>query len=518
MGAVNEGPDPKDYWDCVQQNANHKASLERTCDDCTVTNADLPSFLADLESKGQLHRISAEVDPELEVAEIVSRVVGAGGPALIFDNVRGSQIPLAINVFGTTERMAAALGVSDLDEIGQRIRELLKPELPKGVGGVKDALGKVMQLRSAPPKVVKQSAVQSVVLRGDEVDLDLLPGIKQWPDDAGVFLNLGLTHTKHPETGDRNLGMYRLQKHSRNQIGLHWQIHKDSNAHHAVAERRGERLPVAIAFGCPPAVTYAASAPLPAEIDEYLFAGFLAGERIELVDCLTVPLQVAAGAQIVLEGWIEPGARMPEGPFGDHTGYYTPQEDFPVMTVDTMTMTTNPVYQSIVVGRPPQEDGPIGMATERIFLPLLQLTHAEIVDYHLPEYGAFHNCVIVSIDKKFPKHAMKVMSALWGAGLMSLTKLIVVVDKDVDVHNYAEVAWQVLGNVDYDHDVLHTTGPVDHLDHSSYQQFWGGKLGIDATAKRADEGYTREWPDAVEQDPRIVDLVNQRWASYGLAP
>jgi 4-hydroxy-3-polyprenylbenzoate decarboxylase len=209
---------------------------------------------------------------------------------------------------------------------------------------------------------------------------------------------------------------------------------------------------------------------------------------------------------------------MPEGPFGDHTGYYTPQEDFPVMTVDTMTMTTNPVYQSIVVGRPPQEDGPIGMATERIFLPLLQLTHAEIVDYHLPEYGAFHNCVIVSIDKKFPKHAMKVMSALWGAGLMSLTKLIIVVDKDVDVHNYAEVAWQVLGNVDYDHDVLHTTGPVDHLDHSSYQQFWGGKLGIDATAKRADEGYTREWPDAVEQDPRIVELVNQRWATYGLAP
>ena len=483
-----------------------------------MSATDLPDFLAALERSGELSRISVEVDPYLEVAEIVSRVSAQFGPALLFENVKGSKIPLAMNVFGTTARMARALGVSDLDEIGARIGELLAPELPKSVGGIKDALGKVMQLRSAPPKTVKQAAVHSVVLRGDDVDLNLLPGIHQWPGDAGVFLNLGLTHTKHPETGDRNLGLYRLQKHSRNQLGLHWQIHKDSNAHHAVAERLGERLPVAIAFGAPPVVTYAASAPLPAEIDEYLFAGFLAGERIELVDCLTVPLQVPAGAQIVLEGWIEPGARMPEGPFGDHTGYYTPQEDFPFMTVETMTMTTAPIFQSIVVGRPPQEDGPIGMATERIFLPLLQLTNPEIVDYHLPEYGVFHNCVIVSIDKQFPKHAMKVMNALWGVGLMSLTKLIVVVDKQVDVHNYAEVAWQVLGNVDYDHDVLHTTGPVDHLDHSAYQQFWGGKLGIDATAKRADEGYTRQWPDAVVHDDDVVARVSKRWASYGISP
>ncbi|HAM24221.1 MAG TPA: menaquinone biosynthesis decarboxylase [Actinobacteria bacterium] len=481
-----------------------------------MSDRDLPSFLADLERSGDLRRIAASVDPDREVAEIVSRVVASGGPALLFEAVNGSSIPLAINVFGTRERMARALGVHDLDQIGARIAELLVPELPQGVGGLKEALGKVLQLRSAPPKQVSRAAVQHTVLKGSDVNLDLLPGIRQWPDDAGVFLNLGLTHTKHPETGDRNLGMYRLQKHGRNTMGLHWQIHKDSNAHHAVAERLGQRLPVAIAFGCPPAVTYSASAPLPSEIDEYLFAGFLAGERIELVDCVSVPLQVPASAQIVLEGWIEPGARLPEGPFGDHTGYYTPQEPFPFMTVDTMTMTANPVFQSIVVGQPPQEDGPIGYATERIFLPLLRLTNPEIVDYHLPEVGVFHNCAIVSIDKQYPKQAMKVMNGLWGAGLMSLTKLILIVDKTVDVHNYAEVAWQVLGNVDYDRDVLHTTGPVDHLDHSSYQQFWGGKMGIDATAKRADEGYTRSWPEVVQQDEAVVQMVTRRWREYGI--
>jgi 4-hydroxy-3-polyprenylbenzoate decarboxylase len=355
-----------------------------------------------------------------------------------------------------------------------------------------------------------------VVLKGSDVDLERLPGLKTWPQDGGVFLNLGLTHTKHPETGARNLGMYRLQRHSRNQVGMHWQIHKDSNAHHAVAERRGERLPVAIAFGCPPAVTYAASAPLPPDIDEYLFAGFLAGQRVEMVDCLTVPLQVPANAQVVLEGWLEPGERMPEGPFGDHTGFYTPVEDFPVLTVDVMTMQKDPVYQSIVVGRPPQEDGPMGKATERIFLPLIQLTNPDIVDYDLPVEGVFHNCCIVSIDKRFPKHAQKVMSAIWGAGLLSLSKLVVVVDADCDVHDYSEVAWRAFGNVDYAHDLLLTSGPVDHLDHSAYSQFWGGKLGIDATRKLPTEGYARDWPEMLVQDPSVVERVTQRWKEYGL--
>jgi 4-hydroxy-3-polyprenylbenzoate decarboxylase len=479
--------------------------------------ADLQDFLVALERDGDLARIRVPVDPHLEVTGIVQRALHEHGPALLFENPTRGRLPLAINVFGTKRRMARALGVADLDEIGERIGELLRPELPRGIGGLRDALGKAAQLRSAPPRHVKAAPCQEIVYKDDEVDLSILPGIKAWPDDGGVFLNLGLTHTKHPRTGARNLGMYRLQLHDERTVGLHWQIHKDSTSHAALAERLGERLPVAIAFGCPPAVTYAASAPLPADIDEYLFAGFVARDRVELVDCLSVPLQVPATAQVVLEGWVEPGERLPEGPFGDHTGFYTPVEPFPYLRVQTMTMRSDAIYQSIIVGRPPQEDGPIGKATERIFLPLLRLTIPEIVDYDLPEAGVFHNCVIVSIDKRFPKHAQKVMNAIWGAGLMSLSKLIVVVDADCDVHDYAQVAWRAFGNVDYAHDVQHTVGPVDHLDHSSYEQFFGGKLGVDATRKLRTEGYGRGWPAECVLDDATRDLVDRRWASYGIS-
>jgi len=481
-----------------------------------VPYADLRDFLRDLERDRDLVRVGAPVDPYLEVTEIVTRVVRAGGPALLFEHPTSGDMPLAINVFGTERRMAKALGVARLDDVGAQIRDLLRPEIPVGFGGLREALGKLGTLRGVPPRKVKAAPCQDVVLRGADVDLFRLPGIQAWPDDGGAFLNLGLTHTKHPETGARNLGMYRLQRHDRNTVGMHWQIHKDSNAHHAVAERRGERLPVAIAFGCPPTVTYAASAPLPAEIDEYLFAGFLNGQRIDLVDCLTVPLQVPAAAQVVLEGWLEPGHRLPEGPFGDHTGFYTPVEPFPALTVEVMTMQREPVFQSIVVGRPPQEDGPMGKATERIFLPLIQLTTPDIVDYDLPVEGVFHNCCIVSIDKRYPKHAQKVMSAIWGAGLLSLSKLIVVVDADCDVHDYSEVAWRAFGNVDYAHDLLTTVGPVDHLDHAAYSQFWGGKVGVDATRKLPTEGYTRGWPQMLVQDADVVRRVDARWKEYGL--
>ena len=480
--------------------------------------SDLQEFLTALDRDGDLARVSAAVDPHLEVTAIVQRVVRDGGPALLFENPTRGRMPLAINVFGTPRRMARALGVNELDEIGLRIGELLKPELPRGVGGLKDALGKLGQLRAAPPRRVRDAPCHEVVLRGAEVDLDALPGVLAWPEDGGVFLNLGLTHTKHPSTGARNLGMYRLQQQDSRTVSLHWQIHKDSTSHAAVAEHRGERMPVAIAFGCPPAVTYAASAPLPAEIDEYLFAGFLQHERVDMVDCVSVPLQVPAAAQVVLEGWVEPGSRLPEGPFGDHTGFYTPIEPFPFVRVETMTMRQRPIYQSIIVGRPPQEDGPIGKATERIFLPLIKMTVPEIVDYDLPEAGVFHNCVIVSIEKRFPKHAQKVMNAVWGAGLLSLSKLIVVVDADCDVHDYAEVAWRALGNVDYAHDALHTVGPVDHLDHASYEQFYGGKLGLDATRKLASEGYRREggWPSECLLDEGTLATVERRWREYGI--
>src|SRR3954454_24216055 len=485
----------------------------------SVGFTDLQDFVAALERDGDLARVRVPVDPHLEVTGIVQRVVQDRGPALLFERPTRGQMPLLMNAFGTPRRMARALGVHDLDEIGARIGDLLKPELPRGMGGLKDALGKVGQLRAVPPRHVKAAPCQEIVLRGDEIDLEaLLPGVKSWPDDGGVFLNLGLTHTKHPETGARNLGMYRLQLQDPRTVSLHWQIPKASASHAAIAERRGERLPVAIAFGCPPAVTYAASAPLPGDIDEYLFAGFLQRDRVDLVDCLSVPLQVPAAAQIVVEGWVEPGARLPEGPFGTPPGFYPPVEPFPYVRVDTLTMRTDAIYQSIVVGRPPQEDGPIGKATERIFLPLIRLTVPEIVDYDLPEAGVFHNCVIVSIEKRFPKHAQKVMNAVWGAGLLSLSKLVIVVDADCDVHDYGEVAWRAFGNVDYAHDALHSVGPVDHLDHAAYEQFYGGKLGIDATRKLPTEGYQREcgWPTECVLDGPTLSLVERRWKEYGI--
>src|SRR3954468_13231684 len=477
---------------------------------------DLQSFLAALEKAGELRRVTVPADPTLEISEVVTRTVRAGGPALLFERPTRGEMPVAINLFATEKRMALALGVDSLDEIGDRIGALIKPELPVGWAGIREGIGKAMQLKSLPPKKVKTAPCQEVVLKGDEVDLGLLPGLQVWPGDGGVFHNFGLTHTKHPETGKRNLGLYRLQQHSKNTLGMHWQIHKDSTAHHAVAERRGDGLPVAVAIGCDPVCSYAASAPLPSDIDEYLFAGFLRGERVEMVDCLTVPLQVPAHAQIVLEGYVEPGERQAEGPFGDHTGFYTPVEQFPVLHVECMTTRHDPVYHSIITSKPPQEDGPIGKATERIFLPLIRMLVPDIVDYDLPAVGGFHNCLIVSIHKRYPKHAQKVMNAVWGAHLLSLTKLIVVVDDDCDVHDYREVAWRAFGNVDYAHDLLLPSGPVDHLDHASYQQFWGGKAGVDATRKLPSEGYGRGWPDAAAMSPEIVAEVTKRWKEYGL--
>jgi 4-hydroxy-3-polyprenylbenzoate decarboxylase len=477
---------------------------------------DLREFLVALENAGELRRVTTSVDPTLEVSEIVNRIVKERGPALLFETPTRGDMPIAINLFGTERRMEMALGVEDVDEIGARLGELVRPELVPGWAGIRDGLSKLMQLKSVPPKRTKHAPCQERVYRQADVDLGMLPGLQTWPDDGGVFHNFGLTHTKHPVTGKRNLGLYRLQQHSRNTLGMHWQIHKDSTAHHAVAERRNERLPVAVAIGCDPVVSYAATAPLPGDIDEYMFAGFLRGRRVEMVDCLTVPLRVPATAQIVLEGYVEPGERHAEGPFGDHTGFYTPVEQFPVLHIECMTTQREPIYHSIITSKPPQEDGPIGHATERIFRPLIKLLIPDIVDLAMPEPGVFHNCLIVSIDKRYPKHAQKVMNAIWGAHLLSLTKLIVVVDDDCDPHDYHEVAFRAFGNVDYTHDLVVTAGPVDHLDHASYQQFWGGKAGIDATRKTPAEGYHRGWPAEAVMSPDVVAKVSARWSEYGL--
>lgn len=479
---------------------------------------DLRSLLRALEREGDLKRIKAEVDPYLEVGEIVDRVQKSQGPALLFENVKGSAMPLAMNVFGTDRRLLKALGLKSYGEISEKIGGLLRPELPHGFVGVREAFGKLGAMTHVPPKKVKEAPVHEVVLHGDDVDLDQLPALFTWPKDGGSFFNLGLTHTKDPESGIRNLGLYRLQRHDKRTIGMHWQIHKDSRNHYQVAARRGERLPVAIAFGCPPAVTYASTAPLPGDIDEYLFAGFIAGRRIEMVDCKTVPLQVAGAGGGRDRGLAGARRDAPGGPLRRPHRVLHPQEPFPALTIDCVTMRKRPLLQSIVVGRPPTEDGPLGRATERFFLPLLKIIVPDIVDYHLPEAGGFHNCAIVSIDKKYPKHAQKVMHAVWGAHMMSLTKLIVVVDADCDVHDLHEVAWRALGNTDYARDLSVVEGPVDHLDHASYQQFWGGKAGIDATKKWPEEGYTRDggWPDMVLSDPETAAKVDRRWKEYGL--
>jgi 4-hydroxy-3-polyprenylbenzoate decarboxylase len=352
--------------------------------------------------------------------------------------------------------------------------------------------------------------VHDVVLTGDDVDLSVLPVQTCWPGDAAPFITLPAVITRDPRNGTRNVGMYRMQVLDRNSTAMHWQIHKDGRMDYLATDGR---LEVAVALGLDPATTYTASAPLPKHIDELMLAGFLRGESVALVHAKTVDLEVPANAEIVLEGYVEQGDLTEEGPFGDHTGYYTPPEPFPVFHVTAMTMRRDAIYPSIVVGKPPAEDAWLGKATERIFLPAVRMSVPEIVDYDLPVAGAFHNCCIVSVRKAYPGHAKKVMHAIWGLGMLSLTKCVVVVDEWVDVHDYEQVFFRVCANVDPKRDVLISEGPLDHLDHAPTMQFHGGKLGIDATHKGPDEG-ARPWPEEIEMTPEIRALVDARWEEY----
>jgi 4-hydroxy-3-polyprenylbenzoate decarboxylase len=471
---------------------------------------DLRDWIALLEREGELVRVSAEVDPKLEVTEIVDRTVRAGGPALLFENPKGAQHPLLINQFGTERRMCLAFGVESLDEIGAKLGDILEMQPPEGLAAKVRGLKTLKSIADSRPRTVKRGASQEVVLRGDEVDLGRLPVQTCWPGDAGPFITLPAVITRDPRTGQRNVGMYRMQVLGPRSTAMHWQIHKDGRADYLFTEGRME---VAVALGLDPISAYSASAPLPKHIDEFMMAGFLRGEPLELVKGVTVDLEVPADAEIVLEGYIDKGELADEGPFGDHTGYYTAAEPFPVFHVTAMTMRRDAVYPSIVVGKPPQEDAWLGKATERIFLPAVKMTVPEIVDYDLPVAGAFHNLCIVSIKKAFPGHAKKVMHAIWGLGMLSLTKGIVVVDEHVDVHDYGQVMFYVGANVDPKRDVVITEGPLDHLDHAPTLQFIGGKIGIDATAKGPLEG-TREWPPEIEMSDEVRDLVDRRWAEY----
>ena len=474
---------------------------------------DLREWIALLEREGELRRISAEADPDLEITEITDRVVKSGGPALLFENPKGSAHTLLINQFGTERRMCLALGAERLDDAAAKLGDVLDMQPPQGIVEKVKGLLKLKSVADSLPKVVSKGPCQEIVLQGDDVDLAALPIQRCWPGDPAPFITLPAVITKDPKSGVRNVGMYRMQVIDGRSTFMHWQMHKDGRPDFLAAE--DGTIPVAVAIGLDPVTAYAASAPLPHHLDELMLAGFLRGEPVELVRCKTIDLEVPANAEIVLEGTVSRDDVGVEGPFGDHTGYYSHAEEFPIFRISAMTMRRDAIYASIVVGKPPAEDAWLGKATERIFLPAVRMTLPEIVDYDLPVAGAFHNCVIVSIRKAFPGHAQKVMHALWGLGMLSLSKSIVVVDEHVDVHDYADVFFRVSANVDPKRDILITEGPLDHLDHAPGRQFYGGKVGIDATHKLPEED-ARPWPEEIVMSDEIRELVSRRWVEYGL--
>jgi len=475
---------------------------------------DLRNFIEVLKKKGLLKLITAEVDPVLEIAEINDRVVKTGGSALFFEKPKNSKFPCVVNLFGSYERMKLALEVDSLDEIGLRMLELLEPDIPTNLIEKLKTLPKLKRLADFLPKYVNSGPCKEVIFR-ENLSLNVFPILKTWPDDGGRFITLPMVFTKDPETGSRNCGMYRMHVYDERTTGMHWHIHKDGAKHYRNAEKLGKRLEVAVAIGSDPAVMYSATAPLPEGVDEMLFAGFLRKSSVELVKCETIDLEVPANSEIVLEGYCEPNERRIEGPFGDHTGYYSLKDEFPMFHITCITHRKDALYPATIVGKPPMEDCYIAKTTERIFLPLIKKQIPEIVDINLPVEGVFHNIAIVSIDKRYPGHARRVMYALWGMGQMSFTKMIVVVDRWVDVQNPGEVIWRIGNNVDPKRDIVIVEGPLDVLEHASDIPSYGGKMGIDATKKWKSEGFLREWPDEIVMSEDIKRLVDKRWKEYG---
>lgn len=485
----------------------------------------LTDFVAQLEQAGELVRISHPVSMNLELCEITDRVMKqpGGGKALLFEqpilmNGARSQFPVAINLFGSMRRMAMSLGVESLDEIGGRISELLEMKVPEGIIGKLSMLPRLLEVGKFPPRMRRGAAPsQEVVWQGNQVDLDKLPLIKCWPDDGGAYITFPMVITRDPKRGIRNVGMYRIMQTGKTTLAMHWQRHKVGAAHWREMAERGEKMPVCIALGADPPSMYSASAPLPPTVDEFLFAGFLRKEPVSLTKAITCDLEVPAEADFVIEGYIDPAEELvTEGPFGDHTGFYSLADLYPQVHVTAITMRRAPILPTTIVGRPPMEDFYLGHATERIFLPLLKLTIPEIVDYHMPAEGIFHNLVFVSIKKEYPGQAYKVMNAMWGQGLMSLAKVLVIVDHWVDVRNPQEAWWVALNNIDPERDARFTMGPVDVLDHSSRAFTYGSKMGLDATRKFPEEGFVREWPEVIDMDEATKRKVDAMWKSLGI--
>jgi len=483
---------------------------------------DLRDYIHLLEDRSQLVRVQTPVSPELEITEITDRVckgTAEKNRALLFENLAGYEMPVLINAFGSAQRMAWALGVEELDQLNHdlaRVIDLKLPQSPREALSRGRDLLRVLRSIGLKPKKVRRAPVQEVIER-ERPSLEFLPILKCWPGDGGRFITLPQVITRDPQSRTRNVGMYRLQVIDHQRLLVHWQRHKGGAEHERAARSAHKRqIPAAIVLGGDPASMWCASAPLPPNIDEYLLAGYLRRAPVEFVNCVSQPLEVPAQAEIVIEGYVDPDEHLPEGPFGDHTGYYTPVELFPVFHVTAITHRHKPIYPTTVVGIPPMEDVWMGKATERLFLPLIRLFLPEVVDICMPAEGVFHNLVLVSIKKRYPGQARKVIFGLWGLALMSLAKAIVVVDEWVDVQNLSQAAWQALGNVDWANDVVITKGAVDHLDHASYQHSFGGKIGVDATAKLPEEGYTRSWPEVVRMSPDIKKRVDELWSSLGI--
>jgi 4-hydroxy-3-polyprenylbenzoate decarboxylase len=475
----------------------------------------LLDFVQVLERAGELRRITHPVKAELEIAEIADRVMKAGGPALLFENVVGKNIPLLINAFGSIKRMALGLGVNDIEEIATKISKLIQIQPPKTFKDKIQVAGELIKLAGLPPKIVNDGACHEVIHR--EPDLNILPVLTCWPGDAGPFITLPMVFSKDPVRGTRNVGLYRMQVFDSRTTGMHWHLHKVGARHFQHHKKSVGKMDLAVCLGGDPAIIYAATAPLPDQIDEILFAGFLRNKGVELTKGVTVDIEVPANTDIVIEGYVDPSEPLRrEGPFGDHTGFYSLADDYPVFHVTCITHRKNPVYPTTIVGRPPMEDIYLGKATERLFLPLVRVTLPEIVDMNLPIHGVFHNLAIVSIKKEYPAHARKVMHALWGLGQMMFTKILIVVDHDVNIQDLSEVTWIVGNHIDPKRDTVFLDGPVDVLDHAAPRLGFGSKVGIDATRKWRGEGFEREWPDAITMDEKTKRYIDTIWHELGL--
>jgi 4-hydroxy-3-polyprenylbenzoate decarboxylase len=475
----------------------------------------LADFVQVLAQQGELKRITYPVKAELEITEIADRVMKSNGPALLFENVIDKKISLLTNAFGSMKRMALALGVDNVEEIAREIEKLIRTKPPKSFRDKLSLLRELIRLAGIPPRIVKDAACQETIAR--EPDLGILPVLTCWPGDAGPFITLPMVFTKDPRTGTRNVGLYRMQVYDRRTTGMHWHLHKVGARHFLHQKEHAGKLELAVCLGGDPAMIYAATAPLPDQIDEILFTGFLRKKGVELVKGITVDVEVPANSDIVIEGYVDPAEPLRrEGPFGDHTGFYSLADDYPVFHVTCITYRKNPIYPTTIVGRPPMEDAYLGKTTERLFLPLVRVTLPEIVDMHLPAHGIFHNLAIVSIKKEYPGHARKVMHALWGLGQMMFTKVLMIVDHDINVQDLSEITWVVGNHIDPKRDVIFVEGPVDVLDHAAPVMGFGSKMGIDATRKWRSEGFERDWPDAIVMDDRTKKYIDSIWEKLGI--